>query len=100
MKADLLAARPRSRWASDVPPDAFPEECEELVTGCSNVDLYCLRRLAKNGRLQEVSEAPKVDSSVLPGRDTCHADQVPLCVLLVEAGACGVRGVDYKQRGG
>jgi hypothetical protein len=68
VKENLLGVRPLSEWAGDVPPEAFPEDCDEVVTACSAVDLYCIKRLEKNGLLPEASQARKVHCSAFHGR--------------------------------
>jgi hypothetical protein len=41
----------------DVPREAFPEECNEVATAYSAVDLYCLKKLEKKGFLPKTSKA-------------------------------------------
>ena len=81
IKENLLAVRPRSGWASDVPPEAFLEGGGEVVTACSAVDLYCLKRLEKNGVL------PKVEAFLELPLATTHGDGTEFLNLLVIAGA-------------
>jgi hypothetical protein len=80
----LLAVRPRSAWALDVPPEAFPVECNELATAYSAVDMYCLKRLEKRGFLPEASKVmhcsafqdQRTSSSAL-NHMSCCLKQVP-----------------------
>lgn len=94
VKQNLLGVRPPSKWASDVPPEAFPEECNEVVTAYSAVDMYCLKKLGKKGLLPEVScrlkkltATPESSMATSPAC-SCVFDKDPFSVLLVEAGAC------------
>jgi hypothetical protein len=62
VKQELRSVRPRSDWARDLPPEAFPEGCDEVVTPGSAVDPYCLKRLERGGLLPdpEVRRAPRI----------------------------------------
>jgi hypothetical protein len=55
VKENLLGVRPQSEWATDVPLEAFLKKCDQVVTACSAVDMYCLKGLEEDGLLMEVS---------------------------------------------
>jgi hypothetical protein len=65
LRENLLAVRPRSAWAVDVPPEAFPVKCDEVATAYSAVDLYCLKMLKEDGLLPEASKASIFDDALL-----------------------------------
>lgn len=94
VKENLLGVRPQSEWASDVPPADFPDKCDEVVTTCSAVDLYCLKGLRDDGLLSEVRLEYCIARSPSPFLLITGARRC----LVVEAGACGMRGVEFQQQ--
>jgi hypothetical protein len=80
IRENLLGVRPRSRWARDVPAEAFPRKCDEVVTASSAVDMYCLKGLKEEGLLPEASQAPQL---LARQSMVARADLRDLCLRLV-----------------
>eukprot|EP00891_Asterochloris_glomerata_P006778 jgi/Astpho2/6778/Aster-07223 len=56
VKADLLAYRPASAWARDIPLEAFGPEQEAVLTAPTATHLYCMRRLQGRGCTQVLEQ--------------------------------------------
>ena len=51
IECDLVAVRPSSDWARDLPEAAFGPMCSPVATAPSATALFCMRELLKEGRL-------------------------------------------------
>ena len=51
IKYDLIAVRPKSAWARDLPEGAFGATTKRLATAVSATALFCMRKLQAEGRL-------------------------------------------------
>ena len=48
---NLVAVRPSSAWARELPEAAFGPTCSPVATASSAAALYCMRELLKEGLL-------------------------------------------------
>jgi hypothetical protein len=79
VRENLLGVRPRSAWAADVPPEAFPVKCKA-------VDLYCLKMLKEDGLLQRQAASMMHCSAFHDQRTSLSAlNHMPCCLKQVPA---------------